>query len=165
MRSTRLQHRNSGRGGGFTFLEMMVVLALIGVITLAAFPLLHNSYRAKKEMELQRTLRTMRDAIDRYNDYAKKGMIEPWDLDWQMYPKDLEMLIEGVEVRFEQDGEPVEVKFLRKMPLDPMTELEEWDCRGYDDDPDERGSSCDNLYDVFSTSQDTALDGTLYSDW
>ncbi|UCF66291.1 MAG: type II secretion system protein [Acidobacteriota bacterium] len=154
-----------GRERGLTFIEMLVVLALMAVLALGALPLVHNKYRRMKEIELKRKLHTMRAAIDLYHEYAAQGMIEPWDLDWQMYPKDLEMLVEGIEVKPALDQDPVLIRFLRKIPVDPMTGEAEWDCRAYDDEPDERNSRCDNLYDVFSTSSDFALDESLYSDW
>lgn len=150
---------------GLTLAEVLIVLALMSILALGALPLVHNQYRAKKELELKRTLFAMREAIDRYHDYAKRGMIEPWDLDWNMYPESLDSLIEGVEVRFKPEEEPKLVRFLRQTPVDPMTGEQSWDCRGYEDEPDERSQSCDDLYDVFSQSRDEALDGTYYSDW
>ena len=157
--------RRTGPQVGLTFIEMLVVLALMSILALAAQPLVHHHHRKLKEIELKRKLRMMRDAIDLYHEYAIHGQIEPWDLDWMMYPKDLEMLVEGVEVKPAADQEPVVLKFLRRIPVDPMTGEATWDCRAYDDDPDERNDSCDNLYDVFSKSQDYALDGSRYSDW
>lgn len=158
MRRTRDQR-------GLTMLELTLVLFLIAIMAGAAIPFVHHRYRRIQETQLQRALTTMRSAIDRYHDYAIQGMIEPWDLDWQMYPRDLEMLVEGVEVKPSPDQQPVTIRFLRGIPLDPMTGETEWDCRGYDDDPDERSSSCDNLYDVFSRSSESAFDGTSYADW
>lgn len=153
------------RQRGLTMLEMVLVVTLIGVMAAAALPYVHHRYRRMKELELRRTLQMMRDAIDRYHEYAVQGMIEPWDLDWQMYPEDLDMLVDGVEVKPGQDQQPVTVRFLREKPVDPITGEAEWDCRAYDDDPEERSSSCDTLYDLFSRSRETALDGTNYSDW
>ncbi len=158
-----MKNRNGQRG--LTLIEMALVVALLAIMTGAALPYVHHRYRRIKEIQLKRTITVMRDAIDRYHDYAVQGMIEPWDLDWQMYPEDLEMLVEGVEVKPSQDQQPVTVKFLREIPLDPITGDRDWDCRGYDDDVDERSSSCDNLYDVFSRSSEEATDGTPYRDW
>lgn len=150
---------------GLTYIELITALALISLLTLVALPYVHHRYRRIQEKELRRALVEMRAAIDRYHEYAILGQIEPWDLDWMNYPEDLEMLVEGVEVRPAADQEPVVVKFLRRIPVDPITGEAEWSCRGYDDDPDERSSSCDNLYDVFSTSDEIALDGSYYRDW
>ena len=153
------------RGSGLTYIELLFVLALMSIMALGALPYAHHKYRRLKELELERTLAMMRGAIDRYHEYAQAGQIEPWDLDWNMYPEDLEMLVEGVEVKPAADQEPMTVKFLRAIPVDPLTGVAEWDCRGYEDDPDERSSSCDDWYDVFSRSQEMALDGTYYRDW
>jgi general secretion pathway protein G len=153
------------RQAGLTLVEMALVMVLIAILAGAAIPMLHNRYRRTKEVQLKRTLTVMRDAIDRYHEYAAQGMIEPWDLDWRMYPKDLESLVEGVEIRPAQDQEPVTVRFLREIPIDPLTGEASWDCRGYDDDPDERSSSCEDLYDVFSQSEELATDGSYYRDW
>ena len=150
---------------GLTYLEMLLVLALMSLLALGALPMLHHHYRHMKEIELRRTLNEMRAAIDRYHEYAILGQIEPWDLEWNMYPRDLDMLIDGVEVREALDQPPLKIKFLRKIPVDPMTGEADWNCRGYDDDPDEWSSSCDDVYDVASQSPDQALDGSYYRDW
>ncbi|MBP7148310.1 MAG: prepilin-type N-terminal cleavage/methylation domain-containing protein [Acidobacteria bacterium] len=154
-----------GRARGFTYIEMLVVVVLMGVMALAATPYVHHKYRRMQELELKRALKTMRAAIDRYHEYAVLGQIEPPDLDWNMYPESLDELVEGVEVQSAPDKEPVVVQFLRSIPIDPITGEAEWSCRGYEDDADERSSSCDDIYDVFSSSEKTALDGTYYQDW
>lgn len=156
--------RRSGQGG-LTFIEVLVTLLLMSLLATVALPLVHHRYKRMKELELKRELRTMRAAIDRFHELALLGQIEPWDLDWMMYPKDLDMLVEGIEVKPAVDQEPVVVRFLRKIPVDPMTGEAEWDCRAYDDDPDDFSSRCDNLYDVASTSTETASDGTSYNEW
>ncbi len=150
---------------GLTYIELLVVVALMSILALAALPLVHNKYRRFKELELKRALATMRDAIDRFHDYAALGQIEPWDLDWNLYPKDLEMLVDGVDVRQSPDQPAIKLKFLRAIPVDPMTGEARWNCRGYRDEPDERSESCDDLYDVSSQSDEQALDGTYYRDW
>ncbi len=150
---------------GFTYIELMAAFTIVTALALVTFPYLHTKYRLMKEMELKRGLQTMRDAIDHYHELARTGQIEPWDLDWMMYPEDLDMLVEGVMVKPAADKEPMLVKFLRKVPVDPMTGEATWRCRAYDDDPDDFSSSCDTLYDVSSESSDQALDGTYYSDW
>jgi general secretion pathway protein G len=150
---------------GLTYLEMLLVLALASLLALGALPMVHHRYRHMKEIELRRALNEMRTAIDRYHEYAILGQIEPWDLEWNMYPEDLEMLVDGVEVREALDQPPLKIKFLRRVPVDPMTGEAEWNCRGYDDEPDEWSSSCDDLYDVASQSADEALDGSYYRDW
>lgn len=150
---------------GLTYIELLLVLAIMAVMAAGALPYVHNRYRHHKELELKRTLAMLRDAIDRYHEYAMAGQIEPYDLDWNFYPEDLEMLVEGVEVKPAADQPPITIKFLRAIPVDPLTGEAEWSCRGYEDDPDDRSSSCDDWYDVYSTSQEQALDGTYYRDW
>jgi general secretion pathway protein G len=160
-----MSERSRRRERGLTFIEVLTVLTLMALLALVALPYMHHKYRSFKELELQRRLAMMRAAIDRYHEYAAAGQIEPWDLDWHMYPEDLESLVEGVEVRPAADEPPVVIRFLRRIPEDPFTGEATWDCRGYEDDPEERSSSCDDIYDVFSRSDDEALDGTNYSDW
>ncbi len=150
---------------GLTLIEMALVLALLSVLTALAVPFVHHKYIRAKEIELKRDLTMMRDAIDRYHEYAVLGQIEPWDVAWNMYPKTLQDLVDGVEVRESADQPPVKIKFLRAIPTDPMTGQEEWSCRGYQDDADTRSSSCDDIYDIFSTSPNVAIDGTYYKDW
>ncbi len=150
---------------GFTIIEILIVVALMAILAAGISPLVHHQLRRQKEIELRRQLETMRGAIDRYHDYASLGLIEPWDLDWRLYPESLDSLVEGVEVTLAEGEEPITIRFLREIPIDPMTGEADWSCRGYDDEPDERSSSCDDVYDVFSTSGEIALDGSYYSDW
>lgn len=153
------------RERGLTFLEILVVLSLMALLSLVALPFLHVKYRRYKEIELERRLESMREAIDRYHEYASLGQIEPPNLEWNMYPESLDELVEGVEVKPATDQPPVVVRFLRSIPVDPMTGEASWDCRGYEDEDDDRSSSCDDVYDVFSRSQDQAIDGTYYYEW
>lgn len=150
---------------GLTFIEILVVLALMTILAGVALPFLHTKYRRYKEIELERRLTMMREAIDRYHEYAVLGQIEPPSLDWNMYPESLEDLVEGIEVKTATDQPPVLIRFLRRVPIDPMTGEDTWDCRGYEDEPDDRSSSCDDIYDVFSQSRDQAINGTFYNEW
>jgi general secretion pathway protein G len=93
------------------------------------------------------------------------GGIQPWDPDWELYPKDLQMLVDGVEVTAPNDPTPKIVTFLREIPLDPMTGDTEWGLRSYQDDPGSSSSGNENLYDVYSLSSGVALDETPYSEW
>jgi len=163
---TRMRMGGRGRNEqGLTFIEMLAVVSMMVALTLIAWPYLHHKQRQLQEIELRRSLNLMRDAIDHFHELAVTGQIEPWDLDWMMYPKDLEMLIEGVEVKPAVDAEPILVRFLREIPIDPITGEREWQCRAYDDDVDDFSMSCDTLYDVASTSNEIALDGSTYADW
>ena len=150
---------------GLTFVEIMAVLVIMALCAVVATPLVHHRYRGFKEAQLRAKLQMMRDAIDHYHEYAELGMIEPPDLDWNMYPESLDVLVEGVEVKREADQKPIVIRFLRAIPEDPFTGEAEWDCRAYDDDPDVRNSRCDEIYDVFSRADGRALDGTYYLDW
>jgi general secretion pathway protein G len=153
------------RQTGLTFLEMFVVLAILGLLAMGALPFAHYAHRRHQETELRRALAVMRSAIDLYHEYAVFSQIEPWDLAWNMYPKDLQMLVDGVDVQQVADKPPVKMKFLRAIPVDPMTSQASWDCRGYNDGPDDRSGSCDDLYDVYSQSEAQALDGSYYRNW
>lgn len=153
------------RQTGLTYIEMLLVVAIVALLATGVLPMVHHRVRHQKEIDLKAALREMRQAIDLYAEYAAYGQIEPWDLDWNGYPEDLEMLVEGAEVKESAETEPVVIKFLRRIPVDPMTGEADWDCRGYRDDPDDRSGSCDDLYDVYSRSPDQALDGSYYKDW
>lgn len=168
------------RASGLTFVEMLLVLSLMGILAGIAVPYIHHRYRLQQELELRRALQMMRGAIDQYHKYAVSGQIEPPDVVWNGFPKDLQELVDGVDVKSpsgpsgpgesgvgqSQIGEKVvKVHFLRTIPVDPITGERDWDCRGYEDDAEERSSSCDDLFDVFSRSDRQALDGTYYKDW
>ena len=150
---------------GLTFIELVIVAAILVVIAGAAMPLGKNAVRRTKELYLRRALTSMRNAIDQYHAYAQMGAIQPWDPDWEMYPKDLDMLVEGAEITSPQNPTPKTVQFLRAIPEDPMTGNTEWGMRSYQDEPDSESWGQENLYDVYSLSTAIALDGTPYSSW
>ena len=141
---------------------MVVILILVAG---AVLPLGVNAVKRTKELQLRRALTTTRAAIDEFHKYAQAGAIKPWDPDWEFYPKDFDMLIEGVEVTSPQNPIPTTVKFLRKVLTDPMMGEAVWGMRSYQDDPDSDSWGEENLYDVYSLSSGTGLDGTLYSSW
>jgi general secretion pathway protein G len=155
------------RGGqsGLTLIEMVATVVILLCVTSVALPLSVNAVRRGKELRLRRALNSMRAAIDEYNKYAKANAIQAWDPDWEMYPKDLDMLVEGVEVTMPNSPTPKTVQFLRQIPVDPMTGQATWGTRSYQDDPGETSTGGENLYDVYSLSMATALDGSLYSEW
>jgi general secretion pathway protein G len=150
---------------GLSFLELVVVAMILVVVAAAVLPLGKNAVIRKKELFLRRALVSMRSAIDQYHEYAKNGAIKPWDPDWEQYPKDLDMLVEGVEVTSPQNPVPKTVVFLRAVPEDPMTNDIVWGMRSYQDEPDSESWGEENLYDVYSLSSGTALDGTPYASW
>ena len=148
------------RERGFTLAELVMVAALLAILAGMAMPVAKFTVKRRKEMELRLALRQMRTAIDEYKRLSDQGMI-PIKLGSEGYPPDLETLAEGVELV----GQEIKRKFLRKLPMDPMTREEEWGLKSYQDDADSNGWGGENVWDVYSLSESTALDGTEYKDW
>ena len=150
---------------GYTFVELLIVTTIILILASAVQPLAKVAIQRQKESELRRVLREMRDAIDKFKDAADAQLIPSTELKpgSEGYPNDLEMLVEGVSVLNDQSGR--KLKYLRRVPIDPMTGSDEWGMRSYQDKPDATRWGGQNLYDVFSLSTGTALDGTKYKDW
>jgi len=153
------------RGRGLTLVEVVCAIALLAILATIAMPLGRNAAVRRREAELRVSLATMRRAIDRYHQLASTGAIQPWDPDWEYYPPDLETLVEGIEVSSPQAGQVKVEKFLRDIPIDPMTGERDWSLRSYQMDPDDTSWDGKNVFDVRSLSTGVALDGTLYSDW
>lgn len=151
---------------GFTFVEMLVVVALVALLASAVMPLAKVAGQRTREVELRRALRDMRTAIDHYKDAVDQGQIPASKVrpGSEGYPPDLETLVVGVEAAGQGTGER-KLKFLRRVPIDPMTREAEWGLRSYEDKPDSRSWGGQNVYDVYSKSDGTALDGTKYRDW
>jgi general secretion pathway protein G len=151
---------------GFTFVEMLVVVALVALLASAVMPLAKVAGQRTREVELRRALRDMRTAIDHYKDAVDQGQIPASKVrpGSEGYPPDLETLVVGVEAAGQGTGER-KLKFLRRVPIDPMTREAEWGLRAYEDKPDSRSWGGQNVYDVYSKSDGTALDGTKYRDW
>jgi general secretion pathway protein G len=143
---------------GLTLIELIITVAIIGILACAALPVARFEVKRQKERELRRDLWEMRDAIDRYKDAADRGAIQI-KADSQGYPPDLQTLVDGVSA---QDKK---VRFLRAIPTDPMTHSTDWGMRSNQDDPDAESWGGQNVFDVFTKSSDTALDGTKYSTW
>ena len=153
---------------GFTLIEMIITLSLVAILALSALPLGKMAVKRGNEIELQRALRLMREAIDAYKKLADEKKIEVEE-DTEGYPLTLEDLVKGVEVQ-EKDakgkaGAKKTVKFLRRIPKDPMTDSYDWGLRSYQDDFDSDVWGEENVYDVYTKSQAVALDGTKYKDW
>lgn len=143
---------------GLTLVELIVTVAILAILASAAIPMARFQIKREKERELRYDLWTMRDAIDKYKDAADKGAIQT-KVDSQNYPPDLETLVKGVDIQGKK------VKFLRRIPVDPMTGKAEWGLRSMQDDPDSTSFGGQSVFDVYSKSQGTALDGTKYADW
>ena len=150
---------------GYTFIELIIVTTIILILASAVQPLVRVTIQRQKESELRRELREMRDAIDKFKEAADAQMIPATELkpNSEGYPPDLESLVEGVSVANDATGR--KLKFLRRVPIDPMTGTDEWGLRSYQDKPDTTRWGGQNVFDVFTTSQGTAIDGTKYRDW
>jgi general secretion pathway protein G len=150
---------------GLTYLEMLATCAILAILASAILPVARVARVRQKELELRRELRIMRTAIDKYQEETKKGRIGGTDLKLgsEGYPEDLEKLVEGVTPVGSAAG--AKLKFLRRIPIDPMTGEAEWGMRCYQDAADSRSWCGQNVWDVYSLSQGKALDGSMYKDW
>jgi general secretion pathway protein G len=163
-RSWRARLREGQRG--YTFVELLVVTALLAILASAVMPMARVATQRQREIELRRALREMRTAIDRFKDAADQGLIANTDLEArdEGYPPDLDVLVEGMPAAADPLGRR-KLKFLRRVPIDPMTHTTDWGKRSYQDRPDSRSWGGQNVFDVYTTSDGTALDGTKYSEW
>jgi general secretion pathway protein G len=150
---------------GFTFIELLIVSTILIILASAVLPMAKVTSQRTKEAELRRALREMRTAIDKFKDAVDMGMIPATEVPTgsEGYPKSLEVLVEGVAVANDASGR--KLKFLRRVPIDPMTNSTEWGFRAYQDRPDSWSWGGQNVYDVYTKSTGTALDGTKYKDW
>ena len=153
------------RAGGYSFVELLVVTTIILILASAVQPLVRVTIQRQKESDLRRALRDMRDAIDKFKDAADQGMIPSTELKAgsEGYPPDLDTLVDGVSVANDASGR--KLKFLRRIPVDPMTGEAEWGLRAYQDKPDTTSWGGQNVFDVRSLSTGSALDGSKYKDW
>jgi general secretion pathway protein G len=160
-----LRRRARGVSAGYSFVELLIVTTILIVLASAVMPLMKVTMQRQREAELRRALREMRTAIDRYKDAVDQGLISSLDVrpGSEGYPPDLETLVEGVSVANDASGR--KLKFLRRIPIDPMLNSTEWGLRSYQDRPDARTWGGQNVYDVYTTFDGTALDGTTYRDW
>ena len=154
-----------GQERGYTFIELLVVSAIVMLLASAAMPLARVTATRQREAELRRALREMRTAIDRYKDAADAQQIASLEIKVgsEGYPADLQVLVDGVAVQNDATGR--KLKFLRRIPIDPMTHSTEWGLRSYQDAPDASRWGGQNVFDVYTTFEGTALDGTKYRDW
>jgi general secretion pathway protein G len=143
---------------GLTLVELIVTVTILAILASAAVPVTMFTVKREHERELRRDLWEMRDAIDHYKDAADMHAFQT-KVDSQNYPPDLDTLVNGVEVQGKK------VRFLRKIPTDPMTGKAEWGMRSMQDDPDSDSYGGQSVFDVYSKSQGTGLDGTKYSTW
>lgn len=145
---------------GFTLVELIVTITVVAILAGLAIPLAQNEIRRRQERDLRRALRDMREAIDLYKEAADLGLIEV-SQDSGGYPPSLDVLVDGTELTSAEGGT---LRLLRRVPIDPMTNSTNWGTRSYQDSPGLSGGG-QNVFDVFSVSDATALDGTRYADW
>lgn len=153
--------RRTRNDSGMTLLELIIACAILLVLASAALPTFRVTIVRSRESELRRELREMRNAIDRYKDIADRSLIRV-EVGSEGYPPDLDTLVKGVE--YGSSGAQ-KIRFLRRIPVDPMTGRAEWNLRSVQDDPDSTSQGGNNVFDVHSKSQGTALDGTKYANW
>ena len=141
--------------------ELAVVASIVAILAAMVVPVARYTVKRQNELELRYALRTMRDAIDKYKQYSDSGLIQV-QLGTEGYPRDLDTLVDGVPLIGQVNKKQ---KFLRRIPIDPMTKKAEWGKRSYQDEPDSFSWGGQNVYDIFSLSSSRAMDGTYYKDW
>ena len=152
-------NRFSKTARGFTLLELIVAATILSILTLMALPLARVTIQRERERQLRRALWEMRDAIDKYKLAGERGAFQT-KVDSGGYPPDLETLVKGVDTQGDK-----KLRFLRSVPTDPMTKSKEWGLHSMQDDPDSDSWGGQSVFDVYTKSEGTALDGTKYKDW
>ena len=147
---------------GLTYLEVMITIAVLLVLAAASLPVARTAIKRQKELELRSALREMRTAIDTFKKYSDAGLIQQEGLETEGYPKDLESMVEGVTQVGAIDKK---LRFLRRIPKDPMTNTTEWGLRSLQDDPNSLSWGRQNVFDVYTTSESIGLDGSAYNTW
>jgi general secretion pathway protein G len=157
--------RRISRQSGYTFVEVLVVSTILLILASAVMPLARVTMQRQKEVELRRNLRELRTAIDKFKDAVDQGLIAATDVraGSEGYPPDLDTLVEGVSMANDASGR--KLRFLRRIPIDPMTREADWGKRSYQDKPDSTTWGGSNVYDVYSKADGTGLDGTKYREW
>ncbi len=161
MCAAEMSRKRRATDAGLTLIELVITCAILITLATAALPVARFTIRRQREAMLRYDLRQMRDAIDRYKDVADKNMIQV-KVGTEGYPPDMETLVKGVNMMGAPDRK---IRFLRSIPIDPMTGKKDWGLRSVQDDADSNSWGGQDVFDVFSKAQGTALDGTKYSDW
>ena len=149
---------------GFTYFELLATVIILMILASAILPTAKVLRKRQKEIELRRSLRILRNALDGYHDAVRQGLIGGTDVKVgsEGYPPDLDVLVKGVSQVGKID---VKLKFLRRVPVDPMTGKADWGKRCYQDEPDDTTWCGENVWDVYSQSQGVGLDGSKYKEW
>ncbi|HXX16376.1 MAG TPA: type II secretion system protein [Candidatus Eremiobacteraceae bacterium] len=159
-----MRNRRARREAGMTLVELVVSCAILMLLSTAALPIARWTVYRERERVLRRDLLEMRQAIDRYKDLADRGQIRV-DQTTGGYPPDLETLVKGVPLVSTTGAQGKKIRFMRSVPIDPMTKQADWGLRSVEDDPDSTSWGGKDVFDVYSRSTETAMDGTKYSDW
>jgi general secretion pathway protein G len=159
------RRRSPMTADGYTFIELLMVSAIMIILASVIMPLVQVTSQRQREAELRLALRDMRGAIDRFKDAVESGAIAPADLEpmSEGYPPDLQTLVDGVPAAGDASGR--KLRFLRRVPVDPMTNTSDWGLRSYQDKPDATSWGGQNVFDVYTKSGGTGLNGTKYLDW
>jgi general secretion pathway protein G len=157
----RHSHSRAARAAGFSVVELAIVAVMVSILSAMAIPVVRYTVKRQDELELKFQLRLLREAIDKYKLLSDTGMIPP-QLGSEGYPPDLDTLVDGVKLVGQIDKKQ---KFLRHVPIDPMTKKAEWGLRSFQDEPKTTAWGGQNVYDVYSLSDGRAIDGTYYKDW
>ena len=153
------------RQTGLTTVELIAAAGVLMLLMSVAIPLKRWDEKRRREDYLRLDLKMMREAIDQYKKKVDEGRIQQKDVDQRGYPRDLDELVDGVDVADPEGGMTHKMRFLHAIPTDPFTEEAEWGVRSYQDDWDSTSWGGENVYDVYSLSEGKALDGTYYKDW
>jgi general secretion pathway protein G len=148
---------------GFTLIELIITLAILAILVTAVIPVGRNAIQHERELELRRNLREVRQALDRYYTSCQQGLVGPLDrkVDDECYPPSLDILVEGIH----PPNSTRTIRFIRRIPKDPFTGKAEWGQRSMQDEPDSTSWGSQNVFDVYSKAEGTALNGTKYKDW
>jgi general secretion pathway protein G len=152
---------------GLTLVELIVAFSILLILSTMAVPLARYQVRRQREKDLRAALQDMRHAIDKYKDFCDQGKIQSTNQDSFCYPTTLNILVDGVKMSntISSGSDSGKLRFLRRIPKDPMSGTTDWGKRSMQDDPDSTSWGGQNVFDVFTTSMDKASDGTAYSEW
>lgn len=156
-----LPFRTQGHAAGFTLMELLVTATVLAILASATIPLARNGLRRQREQELRRALREMRQAVDNYKGMADRAQIKAPPGENNGYPESLEILVEGAPLM----GKTSKIRFLRRIPLDPMTGTTDWGLRSVQDDPGSTSWGGGSVFDVYSKSEGVGFNGVPYKEW